>query len=101
MKDKKWQSHNMRVSRITHLKDEGTPYDQIMLISGHKSLDSLMKYMKNDEKKMVEKQHELFKKRDEQGENLEKEQVQMVTRKRDVKRKTKQGQQKTVKAHKE
>ena len=48
IKNKKWQSHNIRVSRITNMKDRGYAYDKIMLVSGHKSLDSLMKYLKND-----------------------------------------------------
>ena len=48
IKNKKWQSHNIRVSRITNMKNKGYAYDKIMMVSGHKSLDSLMKYLKND-----------------------------------------------------
>ena len=41
IKKNKWQSHNLRVSRISNLRREGLGYEKIMLVSGHKSLDSL------------------------------------------------------------
>ena len=60
IKKYKWQSHNIRVSRITNMRKADYTYEKIMLVSGHKSLDSLQKYMKNDEEEMQQEMHALF-----------------------------------------
>lgn len=53
----KWQCHNLRVSKLTQLKNEGRSYEYLMKISGHRSLDSLMRYMKTDEEEVLRDQH--------------------------------------------
>ena len=49
----KWQSHNLRVSRLTNLYNGGMNTKKLMIISGHKSLDSLERYLKCDHHEVI------------------------------------------------
>ena len=54
----KWQCHNLRVSKCTNLYNEGMKLADIMRVSGHKSIQSLMKYIKSDEEEIMKGQQE-------------------------------------------
>ena len=50
----KWQSHNLRVSRLTNLYRRGYNTKKLMMISGHKSLDCLERYLKFPQHDIIE-----------------------------------------------
>ena len=45
----KWHAHSLRVSKRTNLKDAGGDLLKIMVVSGHKRLDNLQKYLRTGE----------------------------------------------------
>ena len=47
-----WQCHNLRASRVTSLAEDGMRLDQIRLVTGHRKLENLQKYIKTDEATM-------------------------------------------------
>ena len=51
--ENKWQSHNLRVSRLTNLYNGGINTKKLMKVSGHKSLDCLERYLKCDQNEVI------------------------------------------------
>jgi len=54
----KWQMHNLRASKITTLYKEGWKLNDIMKVSGHKSVTALSRYIKVDEEAILKNQIE-------------------------------------------
>ena len=53
IKVEEWQCHNLRVSKCTKLYREGMKLADIMKVSGHRSVASLMRYIKVDEDEII------------------------------------------------